>query len=220
MIKKIFAYIFTCFLIFTAYPQTYIEPFLGFRANKSTEDNNKPYIILQQIYTGIQLSKLKRHNYEYAFQLSVGIPIAKKGFDSSFTLNTNFPLYAPANKTIKVNAISTYFIQKYKLIDFKSNDDINLLLNTGLVFRQIKVTYNNDKNNYIILNPDKTKMVFGGSLGFGFQYTHTYKKNRFFIQADIDFPIITKKDKYVNSFKTLFPLTILAGYSFEIKNKK
>ncbi len=167
MIKKVLAHILTCLLTFTAYSQTYVEPFLGYRANKSTQVNNNPYVILQQIYTGIQLSKLKRHNYEYAFQLSIGIPIAKMGSDSSFTLNTNLPIYATANKTIKAYAVSAYFIQKYKLIDFKSNDDINLLLNTGLVFRQIKVAYNNDKNNYIILNPDKTKTVFGASLGFG-----------------------------------------------------
>jgi hypothetical protein len=220
MRKIIFTNILTWLFIFTAYSQTYIEPFLGYRANQSTKLNDNPAVTLKQIYTGIQLSKLKRDTYEYAFQLSIGIPIAEKGSDSSFTLNTNLPLYASANKTIKVFSIFSYFIQKYKLIGFKNNDKINVLVNTGLAYRSIKVSYNTDKNNYVILNPDKTQNVFGASLGFGFQYTHSFKKNRFFIQADIDFPLIRQKNKYFTSFKTLVPLTVIAGYSFEIKNKK
>jgi hypothetical protein len=217
MQKIILIYFLTCLIIFSASAQlTYIEPFLGYKINMSSKVGENTSVVLHQIYTGVQLSRAKRENYEYACQLSIGIPIAKKYFDSSFTLNTSLPLYAPANKMVKAFSVSTSFIQKLKLFYLTKNDKVNLLINTGLTFQNLKVSYGNDKNNYVILNPDKTQNSFGVSVGLGLQCIHTLKKGRVFIQSDANLPILTKRNKYPTLLKALYPFTISTGYSFEL----
>ena len=203
---------------FNVFSQNYIEPFLEFRTNKSIEKTNNPAVILHQIYTGIQLSKIKSHRFEYAFQLGFGLPISHKRADSSFTLNTNLPVYMKANKTISVFSTSIYYVQKYLLVDVKEKDKLNFLINTGFTYRNLKITYDYDKTNYTILNPDKTQSLLGVSVGMGFQYTHIIKNNRLFIQAYMDFPLIRPKTNYPGVLKTIVPLTTAIGYS--LKQKK
>ena len=222
--KKFILLFILYFINFTTYAQKYIEPIVAYRISLKDVNNismdQKAITALKQIHTIIQLATKKSKKYEHAFQLNIGIPINTNFIDSSFTTNPALPLYKSANKTLSSFSVFSSFIPNYKIISFTKKDRLNFFGVIGIGFQKINVSYDNDINNYTILNPDKTISLVGVQFGFGFQYIHSFAKGRIFLQSQLDFPILTKRNKYPTPLKSLLPTGIALGYSFELKNKK
>jgi hypothetical protein len=220
MLKKIFAFTFPFFIMLTAYTQKQVEPFVGYRAyeNGQTKDDTRP--TLHQLNFGIQLLKTKKDYRENGFRLNIALPFANNSvYDSSYTLNPNLPLTAVAKKTVGVYSFSISFYQKYLLLKLKKKNEISMFVHSGLAFQKLKVSYDYDKKNYVILNPVKTINSFGILLGFGLRYSRTIKTNKIFIESVTDIPIITSRNKYPSPLKVIFPVGLNIGYSIAIKNK-
>jgi hypothetical protein len=216
MKKYILLFIIGCLFQNIINAQKYIEPIIGYQNNFLNINDTKKNGILNQAYIGLSFSNKKREQYEYAFNLSSGIPITKKIVDSSFTLNIGLPLFSPAYKYTSFFSLSASFVQKYKFIDFSEKDKLIFLFGLGFTYQSIMINYEYDKINYVILNPDKSIRKFGLHTSFGIQYLHYLKKGRIFIQSEIESPIFTKKTKYYTNLKAILPLRYSLGYSIEI----
>jgi hypothetical protein len=221
MPKKLFTFLITYAFIFSAYSQSCFESFLGYRANENgqTKDDTRP--TLRQIHFGANYITPKKNNYENGYRINIALPFANNFvFDSSYTLNTNLPLNAPAKKTVQVYSFSASFIRKYLLFRVRKKNELNFLVNAGIAYQKIKVSYEYDKKNYLILNPVKTINSFGILLGFGLRYARVIKGNKIFIESVTDIPILTSKNKYPSPLKIIFPVGFNIGYSIALKNKQ
>jgi hypothetical protein len=220
MLKKIFAFTIPFFITLTAYTQKYLQPFVGYRAyiNGQPKNDNRP--TLRQLNFGVQLLKERKENYENGFRLIIALPFSNNTvYDSSYTLNPNLPVIAFAKKTVQVYSLSASFIQKYLLFNIKQKNELGILVHTGFAYQKVKVSYDYDKKNYVILNPDKTINGYGVLLGFGLQYARFIKSNKFFVESMLDLPIVTSKNKYPSPLKIIFPVGFNIGYSIALKNK-
>lgn len=226
--KKITAYIFASSVLCNAMGQKYLEPIVGYKlfiknaqigtttVNNIVLDKKSPINYLKQLLTSFQYSIVVGKKFEHAFQLSIGNPIKTSFIDSSFTLNPLLPLYKPTTKKLTTSSIFISYIPNFKVVNITKNDRLNAFCAIGIGVQTIKVKYDNDENNYIILNPDKTITKAGVQFGVGFQYAHTFTNSRIFLQSQLDFPIITTRNKYPSASKNLLPVGFAIGYSIKI----
>lgn len=195
--------------------QFYIEPFAGFRYDLN---NSNPHY--KQINTGFHFCFNGKRSYEPVIQFQYSWPIAYKSGDSAFSLNPALPLSINVPKKIAPYSFSFSFINRFVIVGKGKTNSVYLTLNLGATYQLMKVTYRYNKNNYTILNPDKTLKLWGPNFGIGALYMHAVKNGRLFVQADVTTPTLGAKEAYPSSFKFLSPMSINFGYSFMIKNKK
>lgn len=218
-VKQLITIFFAIGISINGFSQKYVEPFVGYKINKGQNVNGAPALTIKQLCVGVQVASINKR-FENVFQFNIGLPITKKLLDSSFTLNPTLPLFKTATKSINIYSANVNFLQKFILVRFSKFDNLNFLLNTGLQYQLINVRYDNDRVNYVILNPDKTLNRFGVVLGVGINYTHYLPKGRIFVQTDAYLPAITARNKYPTQLKSMASVHFIAGYSIPFKIKK
>ena len=218
-VKQLITIFFTLSICMNVFSQKYVEPFVGYIINNGQNVNGASALTIKQFCVGVQLASISSKRYENIFQLNIGLPITKKLLDSSFTLNPTLPLYKSATKSINIYSANVNFLQKFTLVRFSKFDNLNFLINSGLQYQHINVRYDNDRVNYVILNPDKTLNRFGVVLGVGINYTHYLPKGRIFVQTDAYLPAITARNKYPTQLKSMASVHFIAGYSIPFKSK-
>jgi hypothetical protein len=192
--------------------QVYLEPFAGYIKDL----NNKKFQLLN---TGVQLSYVKGRRYEMILQLQKSWPTGGRSSDSSFTLNPNLPLYSPAAKQLRPSSITAAFGNRFKILGSNSKNAIYAKVFTGIVYQRVSVRYQYDKNNYIILNPDKTLQAAGIFLSGGLEYMRQLPTGRLFGELNFSTPPATGKLNYPYSFNSMAPFSINIGYSILLKKK-
>lgn len=194
--------------------QFYIEPIFGFQQDVNTGSKFK------QLSTALNINWRVGPKYKYELYLQVqrGWPSSYKSTDASYTTNPALPIYAPANKTISPSALSFLIGHRIKLAGRKSNNSLFVNLSAGVSSQQVKVDYNYDKNNYTILNPDKTVKETGLCINGGLEYIRNLKTGRIFTQLLVG-GFIHEEINYPNSFGFLAPLTFNIGYSLPFFKK-
>jgi hypothetical protein len=207
----------TVFTLLTSklFAQIYIEPVAGYQLDIANRAK------FSQINTGIQVSFKKGRGYELVARIQKSSPLVYHGkADSAFTPNTSLPLYESAGQTIHPGA--WYFSVDHRFILNGSNakQHFSVLLHTGVTYQNIIVAYDYDKNNYTVLNPEKTRKATSIFVGTGFEYMRIFKDNRVFFQITIDTPPGHGASSYPSSFSFMAPLAFNAGYSILIKKKK
>lgn len=198
----------------SSYAQKFIEPVIGFQVDPN---NSGKFKLLN---TGIQLAFKESRRYEMVIRMQKCWGLNYHSSDSSFTTNQALPLYAPANKTILPGEWYLSLDHRFILKSRNTNHQFYILLLTGLTFQNLQVTYQYDKNDYTILNPDKTLKGSGLLIGTGFEYMRSFKNNRLFFRLTADALQIGGKIKYPSSFTYMSPVAFNAGYSVLIKKKK
>jgi hypothetical protein len=213
--KKIIALLITISL-FDGYcvAQFYIEPVIGYQIDLNNKNR------FEQINSAVQCSFKKSKNYEFVLQLQKSWPLPFFSNDSSFSQNPALPVYANAKKTIRP-ASSLFAIGHRITVTGKNSSNIFLVvLYTGITSQKIQVSYQYDKSNYTILNPDQTQERVGIIFSGGLEYMRLLKNGRLFIQLNFVTEPVGKKIKYPSSFDFIAPLSLNAGYSIPIKKNK
>lgn len=198
------------FIYFSTNAQVYVEPIIGYQIDMT----NHPR--LNQLNTSVQFAfKTKRSELLLTLQKSWGLN--RFSTDSSFTLNPALPLYSPAQKKMTPNSFSFLITRRSFLFGNRNGQHMFFLASIGMEHQQIKVQYNYDKNDYVILNPDKTIQQTSINLETGLEYMLPLKNGRFFTQMKIILVEGVRKLNYPISFHYPAPLTINVGYSFLLK---
>jgi hypothetical protein len=206
--KNLLACLFCC-CFYQSNAQIFIEPLAGYGIDLM----NKPE--LKQINTSVQLAFRKKRSELFVFVQKTW-PGGYSSYDSSFTVNPSLPLYTSARKKVSPNSLSLGFGYRGTLVGRQTKPHLSLLLFTALSYQKIAITYNYDKSNYTILNPDKTQKTTSLIGGIGLQYSLPVKKGQLFLQAVVTSPPATKI-KYPSSFLYSTTLSFDVGYSFQLK---
>ncbi|MEO6000598.1 MAG: hypothetical protein ABIN89_27365 [Chitinophagaceae bacterium] len=194
--------------------QLYLEPVIGFQTDLINSSH------FNQLNSAIQVGLKKSKYYELIFQLQINWPISIYSHDSSFSQNPAVPLFANAKKTMQPFALSIAAGNRTPMLGRNTNNIISLIAYGGVAYQKIIVTYQYDKSNYIILNPDKSQKRIGVFLSCGVEYMRLLKNGRAFIQVIIATPPVGKEMNYPSSFSFIAPLSLNAGYSIPIKRNR
>ena len=192
--------------------QTNVETFLGWQRDLKGGD-------FKQLNTGVQFSFKESLDYEFILQLQRSWPVELVSNDSAFTPNTDLPLYASAKKSIRPAANSFALGHRIAVAGKKTANIFFIIIYTGIRFQRIAVEYEYDRDNYTVLNPDKTLTRAGIYLSGGAEYMRVLKNGRLFCQLTASTESLQRKKKYPLSFSSMAPLAFNAGYSFHIKKK-
>ncbi len=193
------------------YAQTYIEPIVGYQID--INKNSK----FHEAGLGLQAAFRLRKSYELIAKIERSIGFHVHGSDPSFTTNISLPLYTSAAKTIKPAVWYISVDHRFILNPQNKKELFSILLHTGLTFQKITVSYQYDKSNYTILNPDQTQKANSLFIGTGFEYMRLYKYDRLFVQLTID---TAPAANSFSSFSFIAPLALHVGYSIAINKKR
>lgn len=196
-----------------SFAQTYFEPIIGYQVDLNNHQK------FRQINSVLQLGLKQNRHFEFLFQLQKSWPNKVSGNDSSFTLNTTLPLYANAPKTIKASSMAVTTGVRISLLGLKTSNIFSFVVYTGLNYQHFAVKREYDKNNYILLNADKTLNTAGFFVSGGVEYLRLLKNGRLFFQLIAATPP-ARKNNYPSSFVFMAPLSFNAGYSLPIKKNK
>ncbi len=210
--NKVIALLIGLLFFYNCDAQFYVEPILGYQIDLNK--NSK----LKQLNTAINICWKARPKYELILQVQRSWPSSYKSSDASYTTNPALPLYAAANKNISPSALSLLIGHRIKLAGRSSNNSLFVNLSAGVSHQQIKVNYSYDKNNYTILNPDKSVNETGLCVSGGIEYMRTLKTGRVFTQLLFG-GFIHEETNYPNSFYFLVPVSLNVGYSIPISKK-
>lgn len=210
--NKVIAFLMGILFFYNCDAQFYVEPILGYQVDLNKNSKFK------QLNTALNISWLAHRKYELVLQVQRSWPSSYKSSDPSYTTNPALPLYAAANKTISPSSFSLLIGHRIKLAGRSSNNSLFMNLAAGVSSQQIKVNYTYDKNNYTILNPDKTVKETGLYVNGGLEYMRNLKTGRIFTQLLFG-GFIHEKIDYPNSFDFLVPLLFNVGYSLPIFKK-
>jgi hypothetical protein len=197
-------------LAFTCSAQLYIEPVTGYQLDMNHSG-------FKQINSAIQFSFKQSSHYEFILLVQKSWPLSFISYDSSFTANPSLPLYTPAQKMIQPGSFAVSVGHRFVVAGSRSPNKFSLLLNTGITAQQIKVSYQYDKNNYAVINPDKTQRRTSVFISAGAEYMRMMKNGRLFFQMNVCSPPAGRQIKYPSSFTFMAPLNLNAGYSIPIK---
>lgn len=192
--------------------QWYIEPIAGYQV----DINN--HVHFKGLKTVVNFCNTISRRYQIIFQLQKNWPLAYYSSDTAFTTNTGLPLTQMAAKTISPVSFSFGLGQRFKIAGNGSNF-LFVSLYTGLQSQQVKVAYDYDKNNYIILNPDKTATRSGLYIGCGASYIRQLGKQRLLVQLEYSF-LLQSKIYYPGTFNYVTPLSVELGYAIPIVKSK
>jgi hypothetical protein len=215
MTTKTTALLLALLLFLTAQSQTYLDPYTGFQL-----DLNNTHSGFKQLNTGVNISFKGKYSHELALQLQHSLPFSAKSSDVAFTANPSLPLSVNAAKKIQPSSTSFAIVNRIPVAGKKTVNTFYVLITAGAVYQNIKVTYNYDKVNYVILNPDKSLNKIGPYLGAGCMYIYTMKTGRFFTALNFNTPAAGAKTKFPSSFKFMAPASVTAGYSIIIKERR
>lgn len=193
--------------------QTNVEPYIGWQKDLNSS-------VFKQLNTGVQLNFKESPAYEFILQLQRSWPMATVSYDSAFTTNTDLPVYASAKKIIKPAAFSFAIGHRITVAGKNTANVFNIIIYTGIRLQGINVKYKYDRDNYTILNPDKTIIRTGFYVSGGAEYMRLLKNGRIFFQLAASTESLHRKIKYPASFNFLAPLSFNTGYSFNIKKNK
>ncbi len=199
----------------TGSTQSYIEPIVGSRFAL----NNKTYKFFQ-INIGAQYSVRKNRNYDILLQSIISWPIAKSSTVQAYTTNPLLPVSVNIDKAIKPYTLSFALGHRLTLFGGEQNNYLALLIYTGVVYEQILVSYAYDKQNYIILNPDKTQNRASIFASGGFEYLHKLSKGRLFAHLVIASPPFGGSIKYPSTFGFITALSLNVGYAIPLTKIK
>ncbi|MEP7109721.1 MAG: hypothetical protein ABI760_17125 [Ferruginibacter sp.] len=194
--------------------QFYIAPVVGFQTDLNNRNSFK------QINSAVLFGIRKSRHYELMFLAQKAWPHLYNSRDSSFSPNPALPVYATAKKTIRPSSYSLAIGHRISLIGVKSRNIFSLVFYSGITFQKIAVTYQYNKNDYTILNPDKTQERTGFFLSGGMEYMRLLKNGRLFVQLNAATPPLAKEINYPSSFGLIAPLSLNAGYSIPIKKSR
>lgn len=198
-----------------SFSQTYIEAFTGYQK----DINNRKYNF-NMINSGLQISWKKSRTYELFVQIQRGWALKNSSPETFYTASPSLPLTSNGIKTISPSTATFSLGHRFTVTGKNFNGSINILLQAGLAYQKIKVSYNNDKQNYTVLNPDNTQRKSGYFIATGIEYSKQLTKGRIFFQTLIGpQPWFGRLPKNI-SFNMMAPLSLNAGYSYMIKSKK
>jgi hypothetical protein len=191
--------------------QVFIEPFGGYQVDLNNHGKNK------LINSGVQLA-LKKRRYEFLVQIQKSWTAKETHYsDSSFTTNPSLPLYAPAEKKLTISSFSLGIGNRIKVAGRKSNNSLFVKLYIGAMYQKIKVNYQYDKSNYIVLNPDETEEQTGVYVSMGLEYMRQLKTGRLFF--DVNFSSPPSGHPSFPAYKFVAPLSFNIGYSIQLSKK-
>lgn len=201
-----------CAIPFTASSQVYLEPVAGYQLDANNGHN-------KNIQSALNIAFRKNRIYEFLFKIQQSWPVSAHQFkDSSYTLNPTLPLNEPAIKKIKRSSFSIALGNRFTILNRKKKDRLYVDFTTGLNFQHISVSYQYDKTNYTILNPDRDAREWGPFVGFGIGYMRQVANHRFFTEISIaSSPTATLN--YPSSYRLAAPFSLNIGYSFQISKK-
>jgi hypothetical protein len=194
----------------SSFCQIFIEPFAGYQ----TDMNNTKTKLLN---TGLQLA-IKIRKYEFLVQLQKNWPRSFNYVDSSYTTNTSLPLNAAAMKTIRTSSFSFAIGNRIKIAGKKTKNSFFLKVYTGIMYQKMGVSYQYDKTNYILLNPDKTEEKTGFFVSGGLEYMRQFSFGRLFFDLNFSSPP-TGNFKYNESYNLMAPLSLSIGYSIKLSKR-
>ena len=195
--------------------QTYLEIFTGYQT-----DINSSKTHFNLINSGIQITIKKSRRYEIMLQFQKGWGIPGNSTGPAYTTNPGLPLQSPAEKTITPSVASFLLGNKFVVTGKNFPGAIAFVVYGGFSYQKIKVEYQYDKNNYTVLNPDRTKDGTGLFFSTGIEYMKEVKNGRFFFQVLAGPPPTMKGTTSNISFNFIAPLSLNAGYSFILKRAK
>jgi len=193
-----------------SFAQVFIEPFAGYQKDLNDHKNNL-------INSGLQLA-LKKKKYEFLVQVQRAWPQSHSGMDSSFTLNTALPLSAAAQKTFKPSSFTMAIGNRIKVLGRHTRNSLFVKIYTGIMYQQMTVSYQYDKTNYIVLNPDQTTKNTGIYISGGLEYLRSFQTGRLFVDLNFSSPP-SGKIKYPASFDLRAPVSVNFGYSIQLSKK-
>jgi hypothetical protein len=205
----------SCFVIICCQickAQFYFEPLIGYQIDQSYNGRDGKF---NQFNSAISFIWQCDDKYGVGIQIQRTFPRQYHSIDSSFTANPAFPIYAPAYKTITVKFYSVSIAQHIYIFGWKNQSRINLIVNEGIMNVSMNVSYNYDKTNYTILNPDRTEIMNAAYFTPGVEYVRQLKYGKFFGQVSVT-TVTNAKTGYPNSFKYYKPISLNIGYSIPI----
>ena len=211
--KKLIA-LFLVFHIFLqfSFAQFYIEPTTGYKFSTGTTEPK-----FKMLNTGFQLAWKYTSHYELLLQLQYSWPISSNAVDSAFTLNPSLPINILVPFAVKPSISSIAIGHRFKITTNKSPDILSILLYTGVAFQQIKVSYQYNKSDYILLNPLQTQQRIGLFLSTGLEYMRQLENGRVFFQALIATPSSGRNKPPPPSLAFKAIISLNAGYSIMLK---
>lgn len=195
--------------------QFYAEPLAGYQTDLNNKANR-----FSGINTGIQLSWHESRYYEFVLQLQKNWGTTRTSGAAAFTLNPALPVYFYAVKKIQPASWTFAAGHRFIVTGKRRPNILSILLYSGIVYQHIGVSYDYDKSNYIILNPDQAQKKWGLSLSGGVEYMRQLTNGRLFFQLNISTPPSGKKTPPYSSFNFGAPLSFNAGYSILLKKNK
>lgn len=204
--------LFAC--LFTSTAQTHLEIFTGYQKDL----NNRQYHF-NMLNSGIQFSWQKSRTYELLLQLQKSWPIKNNLAETFYTSNPTLPVESKGNKVISPSTATVSLGHRFVVTGKHFNGSISILLYTGLAHQKIRVDYNN-KQDYIVLNPDKTLERTGFFIATGAEYLKQLKNGRFFFQLIAGPQPWFEKVRNHLSYYMMAPLSLNVGYSYIIKSTK
>jgi hypothetical protein len=202
-------------ILFTVYgtAQVYIEPVIGYQIDL----NNKKGF--QQINSAVQFGWKVSKYYGLVVQLQKGWALPSTAADFAFTANPALPVTIAAKKTMRPSTLSFSVGHRIIVAGKNAANIFAIVLYTGVTSQKIAVTYEYDKNNYTILNPDQTQKRISGIFSGGVEYMRLIKNGRLFAQLMVASEPVGKKIKYPSSFDFMAPMSFNIGYSVPLKKK-
>ncbi|MEO5685462.1 MAG: hypothetical protein ABIQ88_22640 [Chitinophagaceae bacterium] len=193
-----------------AFSQTFLEPFAGYQVGLNNQKNNS-------VNSGLQLAFKRNSSIEFLLQLqkSWPLPSGSNAPDSSFTLNTSLPLYAPAEKKLRSSSLLLAAGCRFVLAGKQSNNKLLATTYLGIKYQKTAVSYQYDKTNYTILNPDQTLSRTGLFVSAGLAYMRQLKTSRLLVELNVASPS-AGSNKYPSSFKLTGQLSCNIGYSIQL----
>ena len=195
--------------------QTYFEIFTGYQKDLNNSGHN-----FNMINSGIQLRLKKNRTYEMMLMLQKDWGITSNSIEPAYTANPASPLQSTAEKRITPSFASFLLGNKFVFTGRNFPGSIGFLLYGGFAYQKLKVIYQYDKNNYTLLNPDRTQDGAGVFFLLGIEYIKEIKNGRLFFQVLTGPQPLMKNIPSNMSFNFMAPLSLNAGYSFIIKKYK
>jgi len=193
--------------------QVYLSPVVGYQVDLTNSH-------FQQFNTGLQFSNKFNSIYELIFSVQNSNAIPYHSSDSAFSANPQVPLYNDAKKTIRPQLFSVQVGHRLTIAGRKTKNVFAIAFYTGVAAQKIKVSYDYDKTNYTVLNPDATQKRTGLFLSGGFEYTRILTNGRILLQLNYAAPTIGEKINYPSSFDFMAPLAFNVGYSILLKHNR
>lgn len=121
---------------------------------------------------------------------------------------------------MRPSALSFTMGHRFTVIGKNAANVFLVIVYAGFTAQKIAVSYNYDKNNYTILNPDQTQKRISSVISGGVEYMRLLKNGRLFAQLIAASEPVGKKIKSPSTFDFMAPLSFNVGYSIPLKNNK